>query len=128
MSKAIIDKINEVWRARYGESAEYTEDDYRCCARIQALADDRDCWLSNAKILRKQINKTEKGTLESGTKELNQRLLDTLDRWERAYTGYALMTVAPQQRRETLATGTPSEENIGNLIKETRKLLRVYDK
>lgn len=59
MSKAIIDKINEVWRARYGESAEYTEDDYRCCARIQALADDRDCWLSNAKILRKQINETE---------------------------------------------------------------------
>jgi len=55
--------------------------------------------------------------------ELNQRLLDTLDRWERAYTGYALMAVTPQKRRETLATGTPSEENIGNLIGETRKLL-----
>jgi len=61
-------------------------------------------------------------------KELNQRLLDTLDRWERAYTGYALMAVASQQSREILATGTPSEENIGNLIRETRKLLRVHNK
>lgn len=60
-------------------------------------------------------------------KELNQRLLDTLDRWERAYAGYALMAVAPQKRREILATGTPSEENIGELLGETRKLLSLYN-
>lgn len=65
-------------------------------------------------------------------KELNQRLLDALDRWERAYTGYALMAVAPQQRRETLATATPdtatpSEENIGELLMETRKLLLLHN-
>jgi hypothetical protein len=61
-------------------------------------------------------------------KELNQRLLDTLDRWERAYTGYAIMAVSSQQSREILATGTPSKENISNLIRETRKILRVHNK
>ena len=60
-------------------------------------------------------------------KELNQRLLDTLDRWERAYTGYALMAVEPQERRDMLSTITPSEENIGNLLGETRKLLSLYN-
>ena len=35
-------------------------------------------------------------------KELEQQLLNTLDRWERAYTGYALMAVAPSQQREIL--------------------------
>jgi len=59
-------------------------------------------------------------------KEINQRLLDALDRWERAYTGYALMAVEPR-RREILSTVTPSEENIGNLIGETRKLLSLYN-
>jgi hypothetical protein len=38
------------------------------------------------------------------------------------------MAVASQQSREILATGTPSEENIGNLIRETRKILRVHNK
>ncbi len=60
-------------------------------------------------------------------KELQQRLLDTLDRWERAYTGYALMAVNPQERRELLATCTPSEEDVGDLLVETRKLLSVYN-
>ena len=60
-------------------------------------------------------------------KELEQRLLDTLDRWERAYTGYALMAVSPRQQREILATGTPSDENVGKLIGETRKLLSLYN-
>ena len=61
-------------------------------------------------------------------KELEQQLLNTLDRWERAYTGYALMAVAPSQKREILATGTPSDENVGQLIGETRKILSLYNK
>ena len=60
-------------------------------------------------------------------KELEQQLLNTLDQWERAYTGYALMAVAPSQQREILATGTPSDENVGQLIGETRKLLSLYN-
>jgi hypothetical protein len=57
MTKAIIDKINQVWRDLYGAEAEYKTDDHALCARIQSLADDRDCWLGTAKALQKEVDK-----------------------------------------------------------------------
>jgi hypothetical protein len=44
-------------------------------------------------------------------KELEQQLLNTLDQWERAYTGYALMAVAPSQQR-TNRVGTEPTTSI----------------
>ncbi len=57
MSEAIIDKINKVWKDLYGDEAVYKTDDHALCARIQSLADDRACWLGNAKVLQKELDK-----------------------------------------------------------------------
>ena len=57
MSEAIIDKINKVWKDLYGDEAVYKTDDHALCARIQSLADDRECWLGNAKVLQKELDK-----------------------------------------------------------------------
>ena len=57
MSEAIIDKINQVWKDAYGDEAVYKTDDHALCARVKSLADDRACWLSNARVLQKELNK-----------------------------------------------------------------------
>ena len=60
MSKKIIYTLNKCWKEAYTDAtdADY-DDDFRCCARIKSLADDRKCWLSNAKVLQKELNKLE---------------------------------------------------------------------
>jgi hypothetical protein len=67
MSKKIIDTLNEVWKEAYPDAtdADY-DDDFRCCARIKSLADDRKCWLSNSRVLQKELNKLQP-CLEVGT-------------------------------------------------------------
>lgn len=57
MSEAIINKINQVWKDLYGDEAVYKTDDHALCARIQSLADDRECWLGNTKVLQKELDK-----------------------------------------------------------------------
>ena len=57
MSEAIIDKINKVWKDLYGDEAVYKTDDHALCARIQSLADDRECWLGTAKFMQKELDK-----------------------------------------------------------------------
>lgn len=60
MSKQIVDTLNKVWKEAYPDAtdADY-DDDFRNCARIKSLADDRKCWLSNAKVLQKELNKLQ---------------------------------------------------------------------
>ena len=60
---------------------------------------------------------------------MKQRLIKMLDRWERAYTGYALIGVHSKSQREKMCkTGfqkKASDEDIGMLIRETRNLLKI---
>lgn len=55
----VRETLNEVWRDAYETDAALAFDDFRCCARIKSLADDRKCWMSNAKVLQKELNKLE---------------------------------------------------------------------
>jgi len=73
------------------------------------------------------VTSTQTNNTMNQNKALEQRLLDTLDRWERAYTGYALMAVTPERRKEICVQSEGSDENVGNLINETRKLLSLYN-
>lgn len=56
----VRETLNEVWRDAYETDAAMAFDDFRCCARIKSLADDRKCWMSNAKVLQKKLNELEK--------------------------------------------------------------------
>ena len=56
----VRETLNEVWREAYETDAAIAFDDFRCCARIKSLADDRKCWMSNAKVLQKKLNELEK--------------------------------------------------------------------
>ena len=44
MSKEIIDTLNKVWKEAYPDATDASyDDDFRNCARIKSLADDRKC-------------------------------------------------------------------------------------
>jgi len=56
-----------------------------------------------------------------------KKLIKLLDRWEQAYTGYALQQV-PLKQKKKLSTVPQSKENIPQLLLETRKAVRIYKK
>ena len=71
----VRETLNEVWRDAYETDAAMAFDDFRCCARIKSLADDRKCWMSNAKVLQKELNK-----LEGKVNEL-EGIKETIEGW-----------------------------------------------
>lgn len=68
----VRETLNEVWRDAYEPDAAMAFDDFRCCARIKSLADDRKCWMSNAKALQKELNKLEGKVNELETNDLEK--------------------------------------------------------
>jgi hypothetical protein len=56
----LTDTINEVWQAAYG--GEPVTDLLALQTRIRGLADDRNCWLFNYKVLHKAYNEMDAKT------------------------------------------------------------------
>ena len=50
--------INEVWQAAYG--GEPVTDLFALQMRVKNIAEDRDCWVFNYKVLHKAYNEFEK--------------------------------------------------------------------
>lgn len=56
--RRLVRAVNDAWTSRYGGEA--VEDEAALVLRIEKLAEDRDCWLANARANQKEYQKLER--------------------------------------------------------------------
>lgn len=62
----LTDHINRVWADTY-EGAESVSTMFALKARVTNLAEDRNCWLFNAKVANNKLNELERNNVSNRT-------------------------------------------------------------